>query len=44
MVNIGEIISGIWGAFAPFIGKAVIAVVIVGVLVFAIVLISKRKK
>lgn len=32
MVNIGEILGGLWNAFAPFVGKAIIAIVIIGVL------------
>lgn len=32
MVNMKEILSGLWSAFAPFVGKAVIAIIIVGAL------------
>ena len=48
MVNMEEIITGIMGAFAPFIGKAIVAIVIVGLIGVAIDIIAhmirNRKK
>lgn len=44
MVNMTEIFEGLWTAFAPFVGKAIIAIVIVGALGFLIDLISHKIK
>lgn len=48
MVDMKEILGGLWTAFSPFIGKAIIAIVIVGILGISIDLlahaIKKRKK
>lgn len=40
----GEILQGLWNAFAPFIGKAIIAIIIVGIIGLAIDLIAKKIK
>ena len=42
MVNMEEIITGIMGAFAPFIGKAIVAIVIVGLIGVAIDIIAHK--
>ena len=44
MVDMKEIISGLWKAFAPFAGKAIIAIIIVGILGFAIDIIAHKIK
>ena len=48
MVNTKEILVGLFSAFMPFVGKALIAIIIVGALGFGIDLIThaikKRKK
>lgn len=48
MVDMGEIIGGLWTAFAPFVGKAIIAIIVVGLLGLGINLavnaIKNRKK
>ena len=37
-----EILQGLWNAFAPFIGKAVIAIIVVGFLGLGINLITHK--
>ena len=44
MVDMGEILTGLWSAFAPFVGKAIIAIIVVGVLGFGIDLIAHKIK
>lgn len=48
MVDMGEILGGLWSAFAPFVGKAIIAILVVGLLGFGIDLVThiikNRKK
>lgn len=44
MVDMGEILGGLWTAFSPFVGKAVIAIVIVGVLGIGIDLVANAIK
>lgn len=42
MVDMKEIIGGLWNAFAPFVGKAIIAVIILGLLGLAIDIIAHK--
>ena len=42
MVDMEEIVTGIMRAFAPFIGKAIIAIVIVGLIGLAIDIIAHK--
>lgn len=44
MVDMKEIISGLWKAFAPFAGKAIIAIIIVGLLGLAIDIVAHKIK
>ena len=44
MVDMGEILGGLWSAFAPFVGKAIIAIIIVGALGFCIDLAAHKIK
>lgn len=44
MVDMREILGGLWTAFGPFVGKAVIAIIIVGVLGIGIDLAAKALK
>lgn len=44
MVDMKEIIGGLWKAFAPFAGKAIIAIIIVGLLGLAIDIIAHKIK
>ena len=39
---IKEILQGLWNAFSPFVGKAIIAIIIVGLLGFSIDLIADK--
>lgn len=42
MVDMKEIIGGLWKIFSPFIGKAIIAVVILGLLGLVIDIIAHK--
>lgn len=44
MVDMGEILGGLWSAFAPFAGKAIIAILVTGLLGFGIDLIAHKIK
>lgn len=44
MVDMGEILGGLWSAFAPFVGKAIIAIFVVGLLGFGIDFVAHKIK
>lgn len=44
MIDMTEILSGLWSAFAPFAGKAVITIIIVGLLGLGIDIIAHKIK
>ena len=39
-----EILTGLWNAFAPFVGKAIIAIIVVSAILVIATLIIRRRK